>query len=144
MVPLISLKTATWMYYLHGSLFSLDAFLLVLLDPKPESRQERGVAWTYSCQMWILIWAGLWHWLAIPIFWRDITKGVVPSGNAKLFLLVPFLGLDVSDLSDVQKRGKYFREDFIQFCTVYQQKGGDVNKAQLHGCLSSKNYISSF
>ena len=71
-VPLISLTTGTLMYYFHGSLFSLDAFLHFLQDPKTECREERGEAWSYSCQMWILICAGLWHCLAIPIFWHDI------------------------------------------------------------------------
>ena len=61
-----------WVYYFHGSLFSLDAFLLVLHDPKTECREERGVGWSYSCKMWIVIWAGLWRWLAIPIFWHDL------------------------------------------------------------------------
>ena len=154
---------------------SLDAFLHVLQDPKTECRKERGAAWSclfkgritplpdesnpysqsawsYSCQMWILIWAGFWHWLAISIFWHDILHN---GSDANLRILKwKRVILSVGSFSwtgclqlikcTKKENFRYFRKDFIQFCTVYQQKGGDVNKAQLHGCLSSKNYIFSF
>ena len=137
----------------HGSFFSLDAFFHFLQDPKTECREERGAAWSYSCQMWILICAGLWHCLAIPIFWHDIlhngcgTNLRILKWKRVILSIGPFSWTGCLRLIWCTKKEeniRFFRKDFNQLCTVYQQKGGDVNKAQLHGCLSSKNYISSF
>ena len=85
-------------------------------------------------------------------FWHDILHNGCDA-NLRILKWKPVI-LSVSSFSwagslrliwcTKKENVRNFRKDSIQFCTVYQQKGGDVNKAQLHGCLSSKNYISSF
>ena len=135
------------MYYLHGTLFSLDTFLHVCKIQRlnAERKGERHVNCGYSSG---LVCDAGWPFLFLtqnPAHKCGANLKNIKVETCNSFCWFLFLDWMSSTYLMYKKENvKYFRKDFIQFCTVYQQKGGDVNKAQLHGCLSSKNYISSF